>query len=79
MSCYRAERMMKELELVNCQLPTHRYKKANQEHVAVANTLDRQFPAEQPNKIWCGDVTYIWSGRRWAYLAVVLTYLHASR
>ncbi|EKT0593634.1 DDE-type integrase/transposase/recombinase, partial [Morganella morganii] len=21
---------------------------------------------------WCGDVTYIWTGKRWAYLAVVL-------
>ena len=24
------------------------------------------------NKAWCGDVTYIWTGTRWAYLAVVL-------
>ncbi|SVH79724.1 IS600 ORF2 [Shigella flexneri] len=22
--------------------------------------------------VWCGDVTYIWTGKRWAYLAVVL-------
>ncbi len=22
--------------------------------------------------MWCGDVTYIWTGKRWAYLAVVL-------
>ena len=26
----------------------------------------------RPNKVWCGDVTYIWTGKRWAYLAVVL-------
>jgi putative transposase len=72
LSRYRAGRMMKELELVSCQLPSHRYRKAKQEHIAVANTLDRQFAVDQPNKVWCGDVTYIWSGRRWAYLAVVL-------
>jgi putative transposase len=22
--------------------------------------------------VWCGDVTYVWVGNRWAYLAVVL-------
>ncbi|EPM3574622.1 DDE-type integrase/transposase/recombinase [Salmonella enterica] len=22
--------------------------------------------------MWCGNVTYIWTGKRWAYLAVVL-------
>lgn len=22
--------------------------------------------------MWCGDVTYIWSGQRWGYLAVVM-------
>ncbi len=25
-----------------------------------------------PNQVWCGDVTYIWTGTQWAYLAVVL-------
>ncbi len=25
-----------------------------------------------PDQAWCGDVTYIWTGKRWAYLAVVL-------
>jgi len=72
LSRYRASRLMKKLELVSCQLPAHKYKKASQESVAVPNTLGRQFDVPEPNKIWCGDVTYIWSGRRWAYLAVVL-------
>ena len=26
----------------------------------------------EPDQAWCGDVTYIWTGTRWAYLAVVL-------
>ncbi|BHI42922.1 hypothetical protein JNE25001_45380 (plasmid) [Escherichia coli] len=26
----------------------------------------------EPNQVWCGDVTYIWTGKRRAYLAVVL-------
>jgi putative transposase len=72
LSRYRATRLMKELELVSCQLPSHRYRKANQEHIAVPNKLDREFAVSQPNQVWCGDVTYIWAGQRWAYLAVVI-------
>jgi putative transposase len=34
--------------------------------------LARQFTVERPNQVWCGDITYIWSGQRWRYLAVVL-------
>jgi putative transposase len=26
----------------------------------------------QPDQVWCGDVTFIWTGNRWAYLAVVM-------
>lgn len=25
-----------------------------------------------PNQVWCGDITFIWTGTRWAYLAVVM-------
>ena len=72
LSRYRASKLMKALKLISCQLPDHSYKKANQEHVAIPNTLDRQFSVAKPNQVWCGDVTYIWIGKRWAYLAVVL-------
>lgn len=72
LSRYRATRLMKELKLVSCQLPRHRYRKANQEHIAVPNKLDREFAVSQPNQVWCGDVTYIWAGQHWAYLAVVI-------
>lgn len=72
LSRYRAGRLMKELELVSCQRPSHRYKKANQAHVAIPNQLARQFDVTRPNEVWCGDVTYIWVGNRWAYLAVVM-------
>ena len=27
---------------------------------------------DAPNQVWAGDITYIWFGKRWAYLAVVL-------
>ena len=72
LSRYRAGRFMKELALVSCQEPRHRYKRATQEHVAIPNLLNREFNVTKPNQVWCGDVTYIWTGHRWAYLAVVL-------
>ena len=37
-----------------------------------ANTLDRQFRIEQPNRVWAGDITYVWTNEGWLYLAVVL-------
>lgn len=69
---YRTTRLMKACGVVSCQLPKHSYKQADQEHIAIPNYLDRQFTVDAPNKSWCGDVTYIWTGKRWAYLAVVI-------
>ncbi len=36
------------------------------------NLLNRQFRAERENAKWTGDITYIWTGEGWLYLAVVL-------
>tara|TARA_B110001454_G_C12649475_1_gene404802 strand:- start:145 stop:936 length:792 start_codon:yes stop_codon:yes gene_type:complete len=72
MSRYVASKRMKELKLVSCQMPAHRYKKTGNEHLAIPNTLNREFTVDRPNQAWCGDVTYVWTGKRWSYLAVVL-------
>ena len=72
LSRYRVGNLMKEQQLYSCQIPKHRYRKALQEHVNIANHLDRNFGVSYPNKVWCGDVTYIWTGRSWAYLALVI-------
>lgn len=69
---YRATKLMKLLGLVSSQTPIHRYKKATQEHVEIPNHLGRQFAVTEPNQVWVGDVTNIWSGNRWMYLAVVM-------
>jgi transposase InsO family protein len=37
-----------------------------------ANTLDRQFAVTAPNRVWAGDITYVWTREGWLYLAVVL-------
>ena len=72
LSRYRVRGLMRRLQLHSCQLPKHRYKKAIEEHVELPNILERNFKPSRPNEAWCGDVTYIWVGSRWAYLAVVL-------
>ncbi|KDA76137.1 HTH-like domain protein [Escherichia coli 2-011-08_S3_C2] len=43
MGRWLAGRLMKELGLVSCQQPTHRYKRGGHEHVAIPNYLERQF------------------------------------
>jgi transposase InsO family protein len=34
--------------------------------------VSRKFAVTAPNQVWCGDVSFIWTGKRWAYLAVVI-------
>lgn len=69
---YKARSLMKSLGLVSKQHRKHRYRIASQEAVIAPNLLARKFNVDKPNKAWCGDVTYIWAGSQWLYLAVVL-------
>ena len=32
-----------------------------------ANTLQRQFTVPQPNRVWAGDITYVWTLEGWLY------------
>jgi transposase InsO family protein len=36
------------------------------------NLVKREFTAEAPDRLWIGDITYIWTAEGWLYLAVVL-------
>lgn len=72
MSRYLAAKCMEKLGFNSCQLPSHSYKKTGNERIDIPNLLARQFAVTKPNQVWCGDVTYIWTGNRWAYLAVVM-------
>ncbi|GIU52869.1 integrase [Shewanella sairae] len=72
LSRYRATKLMKELSIVSCQVPKHKYLKGSREHIEIPNHLGRQFAVTAPNEVWVGDVTYVWAGNRWMYLAVVM-------
>jgi putative transposase len=36
------------------------------------NLLKQDFSASKPNQKWVGDITYLWTGQGWLYLATVL-------
>lgn len=37
-----------------------------------ANTLNREFQVDEPDKVWASDITYIPTAEGWLYLAVVM-------
>lgn len=69
---YKARSLMKTLGLISKQQKKHRYRVAEEESVIAPNHLAREFTVDNANQVWCGDVTYIWIGSSWLYLAVVL-------
>jgi len=75
---FKVRRLMSELGLVCKQPGAHAYKHATVERLDIPNRLDRKFDVKQPNQVWCGDITYVWTGQRWSYLAVVMD-LYARR
>lgn len=69
---YKVRALMKEAGLVSTQHKRHSYRLAQEESIVAPNQLNRQFQATQANQAWCGDITYVWSGKHWLYLAVVI-------
>lgn len=69
---------MREMNLISKQPGAHAYKKATVERPDISNVLDREFSLASPNKVWCGDLTYVWAEGRWHYLAAVID-LYAHR
>jgi len=71
-SRWLVRKLMKQHGLYSRQLPSHRYALHEKDYLGIPNALGRNFQPKAPNQVWCGDVTYIWTGKKWAYLAVVL-------
>lgn len=69
---YKATSLMREANITSKQPHKHKYKIVEEESKVAPNILQRQFTPQGPNTVWCGDVTYIWAGTQWLYLAVVM-------
>ena len=46
--------------------------KQNSKAQASENLLKGNFRAEEKNKIWTSDITYLWTSEGWLYLAVIM-------
>ncbi|GAA3899108.1 IS3 family transposase [Halomonas cibimaris] len=75
---FKVRRLMRELGLVSRQPGPCAYRMATVEKPDIPNLLAREFTVSRPDRAWCGDITYIWTGQQWSYLAVVMD-LYARR
>lgn len=69
----RVGRLMKENGI--CAVRTRKYKRTtDSDHMfnIAPNLLDQDFSATRPNQKWAGDISYIWTGEGWLYLAVII-------
>lgn len=69
---YKAGNLMREANIRSKQPHKHKYKIIDEPSKVAPNLLQRQFNVQTVNTAWCGDVTYIWAGTQWLYLAVVM-------
>ena len=70
---FRARSLMKKAGL-EVKRPKRFKKTTDSRHkLPVApNRLNQQFQVDQPDQIWCGDITYLWTLEGWLYLAVII-------
>ncbi len=69
----RVERLMRQEGIQGQQ--KRRFRRttdSNHTQPVAANVLARNFHADAPNTAWVTDVTYVWTGEGWLYLAVLL-------
>ncbi len=67
-----ARRLMQECGLKSCQPIKHRYRLKEDNSPALPNLLNRQFNPVAPNRIWCGDISFIRLQDKWCYLALIV-------
>ena len=70
----RIRRMMREMGLVASPVLPRPYgaAQAAAESRVCKHRLKRNFTVKKPDRVWTGDITYIWTHQGWVYLAVVL-------
>ena len=70
---HRVARLMAEAGLKGCR-PRRFKRTTDSEHArpVADNVLNRNFTAARPDEKWVGDITAIWTGNGWLYLAVLI-------
>ena len=70
----RIRRLMRQLGLVAMHRLPNPYAalKSAKESSICKNRLRRNFQVKRRNRVWAGDITYIWTHSGWVYLAVVV-------
>ena len=69
----RVARLMREEGVCGRRRP--RFRKttnSNHDRPIAANVLGREFQTEEPDRVWVGDISYVWTRQGWAYLAVII-------
>jgi len=69
----RVERLMRERRLP-ALFPRKFRQTTNSahKHPVAPNLLEQEFQAAGPDKVWAGDITYVWTMEGWVYLAVLI-------
>jgi putative transposase len=69
----RVARLMSEMGLAARRKPKFRKTTDSDHDLPVAsNVLDREFEVDEPDRVWVGDITYVWTLEGWMYLAIVI-------
>ncbi|GGI34218.1 MULTISPECIES: IS3 family transposase [Bradyrhizobium] len=70
----RIERMMRRYGIRAIMAPPRRVRTTDSRHgLPIApNLIARDFTAEDPNRVWLADITYIPTAEGWLYLAAVM-------
>jgi len=70
---HRVERLRRVEELKTCYKRRYRTTTQSDHAYPVAeNILARNFIPDAPDRVWAGDITYVFTAEGWLYLAVVL-------
>lgn len=70
---HRIARLMRENGITARPLKKFRRTTDSNHSFPIApNLLERHFEADAPDQVWVSDITYIWTARGWAYLAVIV-------
>jgi putative transposase len=70
---FRTLRLMKELGLTPKAKKKYKATTDSNHKMGFApNLLDQKFSVAVPDRVWVGDITYVWTHEGWLYLAVVI-------